>query len=279
MDRSQGLDALQSALAARFSDAESLRIDDPLTGLESLAKIASRGSVRHFKPEPVDPALLRLLAAVALSAPTKSDLQQRDLVVVTEKDLRAKLGRLIDDQAWTAGVPSLLVFCGNNRRQRQIHDWRGHAFANDHLDAFFNAAVDAGIALATFVVAAEALGLGTCPISALRNDAEQVSDLLGLPDHVFPVAGLAVGWPAEAAPISPRLPLSVTLHENRFDEDGVREAVTAYDPSRRYAAQRFVEDFGEDTAYGWSEDKTRQYAKPERTGFGAFIRGKGFRLD
>ena len=54
-------------------------------------------------------------------------------------------------QAWLKDVPVLLVFCGNNRRQRQVHEWTGIPFANDHLDAFFNAAVDAGIALSAFV--------------------------------------------------------------------------------------------------------------------------------
>jgi nitroreductase/FMN reductase [NAD(P)H] len=31
--------------------------------------------------------------------------------------------------------------------------------------------------------------------------------------------------------------------------------------------------------YGWSEDKARQYGVPQRTDFGAFVRGKGFKLD
>ena len=46
-----------------------------------------------------------------------------------------------------------------------------------------------------FVAAAEAVGLGCCPISVIRNHAEEVGGLLGLPDHLFPVAGLGVGEP------------------------------------------------------------------------------------
>ena len=272
-------DTLRHALSARYSDAEGLKAGLGEAAGERLTRLACHASVRSFKPEPLSLGLLRLLSAVALSAPTKSDLQQRDIVIVSEPALRKAIDRLIDDQPWTAGAPALLVFCGNNRRQRQIHALRQRPFANDHLDAFFNAAVDAGIALAAFVTAAEAMGLGCCPISALRNEAAEVSRLLGLPDHVFPVAGLAVGWPAEEPAISPRLPLSVTLHENRFNEAGLSEAIAAYDPLRHYASQRFVEDYGEDSAYGWSEDKARQYSKPERAGFGAFIRSKGFNLD
>ena len=71
----------------------------------------------------------------------------------------------------------LLVFCGNIHRQRRLHDWRGRPFANDYLNAFFNAAVDAAIALCAFVTAAEVLGLGCCPLSAIRNQADAVSEL------------------------------------------------------------------------------------------------------
>ncbi len=273
------LQALGEALAARFADAAELDVSRGAQAAEGLARLAARGSVREFSDKPVDPALLRLLSAVALATPTKSDLQQRDIVLVTDPGLRAALDALLADQPWTGQAPALLVFCGNNRRQRLLHQYRGRPFANDHLDAFFNAAVDAGIALAGYVAAAEALGLGCCPISALRNDPDEVSRLLGLPDHVFPVAGLAVGWPARAPVVTPRLPLAVTLHQNRYGEEGLEAAIAAYDRRRPYAKQRHVEDFGEDPAYGWSEDKARQYARPERAGFGAFVRRKGFSLD
>ena len=70
---------------------------------------------------------------------------------------------------------------------------RDKPFANDHLDSFFNASVDAGWVLMNFIRAAESVGLGCCPISAVRNHAARISALLGLPDWVFPVPGLCVG--------------------------------------------------------------------------------------
>ena len=180
-------------------------------------------------------------------------------------------------------MPALLIFCGNNRRQRLWHEWRGKPFANDHLDAFFNASVDAGIALTAFVLAAEAQGLGACPISVIRNRAAEVSELLGLPQHVFPVAGLAVGWPAVPPKQSMRLPLDLTVHRNGYREGDVRGAIEGYDRRREaaqpYREQRYVEMFGKSEPYGWSEDKARQYAVPERADFGAYVRARGFRLD
>ena len=241
-------------------------------------------SCRRFKPERLPLELMRTLSALALSSPSKSDLQQRDIVIVRDPAKREALNKLLAGQEWIASAPELIMFCGNNRRQRQWHDWRGHPFANDHLDAFFNAAVDAGIALSAFIVAAEARGLGTCPISAVRNVSQQVSDILSLPEHVFAVAGLGLGWPAEPVrtAVNLRMPLEATVHVDAYDDEATKASIAAYD-HRRHAlqparSQRAPERFGHAEPYVWSEDKARQYATPERADFGAFVRRKGFNL-
>ena len=276
----------RSVLQRRFGSDEphlDLAPDAPI----SHALLAARGVVRSFTPEPVPYELLHRLCAIALCSPTKSDLQQRDIVIVDDAALRQQMLLPLAEgpagQAWLKDVPALLIFCGNNRRQRLWHEWRGKPFVNDHLDAFFNAAVDAGIALSAFVLAAEAQGLGACPISVIRNRAAEISELLRLPQHVFPVAGLAVGWPATTPKQSMRLPLDVTVHRNGYREDDVRGAIEDYDRRREAAQpfreQRYVDAFGKVAPYGWSEDKARQYAVPERADFGAFVRSRGFNLD
>lgn len=278
---SKALDALRQAFNARYADPPAA--EAPPGDLDALARLAARASCRAFIQAPVPSDLVQLLCAVALAAPTKSDLQQRDIIQISKPDLRHRLNTLTGGDAWVAAAPVMLVFCGNNSRQRRLHEWRGRPFANDHLDAFFNAAVDAAIALATFVTAAEAAGLGCCPLSAIRNRVADVSEILGLPDHVFPVAGLVLGWPATPGRISRRLPLAATVHRDRYKAAELREKIEAYDQERAtvqpYEKQRYTEDFGASDAYTWSEDKARQYAKPERADFGAFIRRKGFRLD
>lgn len=194
--------SLLDALSTRFGD-----LGNAPSGfdLNALTAMATRGSCRSFKPDPVPSDLLRILCATALSSPTKSDLQQRDIVELRAAAKRRELAALIPDQTWVQKAPAILIFCGNNRRQRLLHDWHSIPFANDHFDAVFNAIADAAIALGAFVTAAEAIGLGCCPISAVRNEAQAVSDMLDLPDHVFPFAGLAVGYPAQDPQVSMRL--------------------------------------------------------------------------
>ena len=134
-----------------------------------------------------------------------------------------------------------------------------------------------------FVIAAEAVGLGCCPISAIRNAPEQVSQLLNLPKHVFPVAGLALGYPADGSRrISPRLSLETTVHVDQYNDVDVADRINAYDERRNqimtYANQRSEVRFGTSPNYGWSEDKARQYALEERQDFGRYVRSQGFDL-
>ncbi|MBP0445801.1 nitroreductase family protein [Roseomonas sp. SSH11] len=275
------LDRLLDIVKARFGSSPVLKTMPE--GIEVLAAMANRRVMRRYTDKPVDPALLETLCAVALAAPSKSDLQQADIIIVSDKAQRDRLHGLIPDNPWIREAPALLVFCANNRRHRLMFEWRQQPFVNDHLDPFFNASVDAGIVLATFIAAADRVGLGSCPVSAIRNRAAEVSDLLGLPDHVFPVAGLGVGWPSFAGVLSPRLGLDVTIHHDRYDESGLQEKIAAYDRRRAavqpYATQRYTDRFGQADDYGWSEDKVRQYSVPERADFGAFIRKKGFNPD
>jgi len=274
--------ATEIADAVRHRFGEATPEVEAIPGLDAVLRLVQHRSQRRYVAgRAVDPALLEVLCAAALSAPSKSDLQQRDIVVLEDAAQRRRVTSLLDDP-WIGEAPCFLVFLGNNRRQRQIHEWRGHAFANDHLDPFFNAAVDAAIALGVFVAAAEAVGLGCCPISIIRNHAAKVSEILALPDHVFPVAGLTLGWPSEPGHVSLRLPLAATVHRDRFDDREIRAQIDAYDRRRAavqpYRRQRYAEDYETVPFYGWSEDKARQYARPERADFGAFVRAKRFDL-
>ena len=278
--RNDNSDRIRRALGERFG--ENPGVDPAWPGLDELARMAEHRSHRKFDGRPFDPALLRLLFQCALSAPSKSDLQQAEVVHVVDRARRKTIVDMIPDMPWIMDAPVFLVFCGNNRRIRQVGAWRGKPFANEHLDHFMNSAVDAALVMMSFIHAAEAVGLGICPISHVRNHADVTSRALELPEGVFPVAGLCVGYPAEAGRISTRLPLDVTVHADRYDETGLREKIDGYDRRRHrvlpYRRQRDTKRYGTAELYGWSEDKARQCAVPERENFGEFIRKQGFSL-
>jgi nitroreductase/FMN reductase [NAD(P)H] len=259
--------------------------DETPTDVRAIEGVLCRRSVRRFRPQPVGDGLLAALLAGAQSAPTKSNLQQYSIVVLKDPDRRARLLELIPQAAWAATAPLLLVFLGDVRRGRRIAAQRGYHHHNDNVDTFMNAAVDAALAMQCFIGAAEAAGLGCCPLSVVRNRLDELKDLLELPPGVFPIAGLAAGWPDAEQKISVRLPPDVVVHEDRYDDAGLEAAIDAYD-DRVFAGkpipperQRHVDRYGVAERGVWSENVARQLSVPERADFRDWLRRQELNLD
>lgn len=246
-----------------------------------LKQVLLRRTQRRYSDRPVSEALVKLLLAAAFSASSKSDFQQASAIRLEERGRRDRLAALFPDMPWIGNAPVFLVFLGDARRLEQITP---HPVENGRLEGFFNATVDAALALQTCILAAETVGLGACPISVLRNHIGAVAEILALPDKVFPVAGLCLGYPAQQGFISMRLPLDATVHRDRYGDAGQGAAVEAYDRRRdtRHSIadrQRDPARFGTAEFYGWSEDKARQAMTPEGTGFAAYLKAHGFSFD
>lgn len=251
---------------------------------ETVAGILGRRSIRRYRPDPVPAPLLTALLACAQSAPTKSNLQQYSIVVVGDPAKREQLADLLPTAQWAARAPVFLVFLGDVRRGRAVAAMRGYDHRNDNVDTFMNAAVDAALAMQCFIDAAEAAGLGCCPISMVRNELEALAALLELPDGVFPVAGLSAGWPDQEAAVSMRLPPAVVVHYDRYDDGTLETEIDAYD-ERVFARapipperQRHVDRYGVAERGTWSENVARQLSLPERAGFRAWLERRGLSL-
>jgi nitroreductase len=282
---SDGAAGWESEWHARFAEGEAPTPADDAE-LDLLRRILLRRTHRRYADRPIAEPLLRLLLAAAFSASSKSDFQQVSVIRVAERVRRDRLAALVPDMPWIGSAPVFLVFCGDARRLERLGELRRHPNHNGRLEGFFNAAVDAALALQSCILAAESAGLGCCPISVIRNHAPEVARILELPDKVFPVAGLCLGYPAQAGHVSMRLPLAVTVHTDRYNDRSLAVEVDAYDRRRdaRYSIprrqHRAAERFGEAAFYGWSEDKARQAAaEPEGEGFAAWLRSRGFTFD
>ena len=257
--------------------------DKPADG--ELAAILNHRTHRRYTDQPISEELMQQVLAAGLSAPAKSDLQQASIVRIENPELRTQIAALLPSMPWIAQAPRFLIVCGDSRRIRRVCELRNIPFANDHLDAFFNATTDAALVLQNLIRAASAVGLGTCPISVIRNFATRIAELLALPRYVFPLAGLCIGWPSREGFASMRVPMALTVHTDRYDDSNFVAEIDGYDQRRnaRFAIPqsewREVERFGKPALYSWSEDKARQYSVPDRQDFGAFVRAQGFKLD
>ncbi len=144
--------------------------------------------------------------------------------------------------------------------------------------------MDATLAMGAFVTAAEALGLGCCPISHVRNHLPRLCELLALPPGVLPVAGLTLGRPRGREPVSMRLPQPVVTHRGRYDASAEAAALDDYDRRRHArqpippAKQKNAAHYGTSRECPWSDQASRQLSRPEREDLPAFLARHGFEL-
>ena len=249
-----------------------------------LSAMLRRRSHRSFRAEKIPDALLEALLACAQSAPSKSDLQQFSIVLVNDLGARHVVMSTAPADEWMRTAPHVAVFCADMRRGQRITAGHGYVHDNDNLDTFLNASVDAALALGYLMAAAEAIGIGCCPISLIRDRIADVVRVLTLPAGVYPVAGFCFGWPAREGEVSMRLPPSIVVHQDRYDDSQLEAHLAAYDQRRHDRQpiashkQRLVAKYGHSANYTWSENAARQLSSAERPDFRAFLLGHGFSL-
>lgn len=170
--------------------------------------LRSHRSIRHFTDAPVSDEQRAEIIASAQAASTSSFLQCTSIIRITDPALRERLVPLTGGQQHVAQAAEFWVFCADFNRHLQICPQAQLGLAEQLL---------IGALLAqNALTAAESLGLGGVYIGGLRNSIEAVTELLELPQHVLPLFGLCLGWPADNPDIKPRMPAAMLVHENRY---------------------------------------------------------------
>lgn len=203
-----------------FSEAWEKRYGaKPLEEFDALAPFLRHRSVRKFRNELISENLISGLIAVAQSAATSSNLQLWTVISVQDLDRRETLATLSGDQNQIREAAWFLTFFADHHRLRYAAKAHGlDPEGLEFVEFYTMAVVDASLAAERLVVAAESLGLGICYIGSLRNQPDKVAEVLNLPDGVFGLFGLCIGWPAEeTAEIKPRLSQAAVWFQESYN--------------------------------------------------------------
>ena len=233
----------------------------------------SHRSIRRFVDRPVPQDVLTTIVTAAQAAASSSFLQGVTIIRVTDPDKRVALRAVAGGQRYVEEAPEFMVFCADLSRSMRCCEQHGGEAAKGLTEQFIIATVDTALYAQNMVVAAESMGLGICYIGALRNDPAQVTEILDLPEQVYPVFGLCLGYPDQDPEVKPRLPLSVVMKENGYSTDGEDQAIAAYDDDMRaYYGSRTDNQ----KAQGWSEQMAGLLGREGRPHMLEFLRSRGF---
>ena len=232
-------------------------------------------SIRKFTDKPIGDALLETLVAAGQAAASSSFLQGVTIMRVTDPGKRQQFVELANNQSYIAAAPEFLVFCADLSRPIRCCEMHGGTPTRGFTEQFIIATVDAALYAQNVVIAAESACLGICYIGAIRNDPARVTALLDLPENVYPVFGLCLGYPAQNPEPKPRLPVPIMLKENSYDASTEETQIKAYDEVvRTYYKTRT----GNPKSQSWSEQMTGLLGKEARPHMRDFLSRQGFEM-
>ena len=190
--------------------------------------INTRRSIRRYQDKDVDNTLLTRLIKEAERTQTMGNLQLYSVVVTRSEELKAKLAPAHFNQPMVTGATVVLTFCAAYRRTTLWAEQRQATPGYDNPLSFVNAMTDALLFCQTFCNLAEEEGLGCCFLGTTVYQPQSIIDTLQLPELVFPVATITLGWPDENPPLSDRLPVSTIIHEETFHDYSAADIDKAY---------------------------------------------------
>ena len=186
---------------------------------EVIKQLKERKSVRAFLDKAISAEEVATILEAAVNAPTAGNQQLYTITNVTDQKLKDALAESCDHQPFIAKAPLVLVFCADCRKWYNAFEKFGCDPRKPGVGDLMLAVSDTNIAAQNAVVAAHSLGIGSCYIGDIMENAETQRELLSLPKYVFPAAMLVFGYPTEQQlerQKPPRAPMRYIVHENGY---------------------------------------------------------------
>ena len=232
-------------------------------------------SIRKFVDKAVDQDTINSIVTSGQAAATSSNVQATTVIQVNDPSVREKLVAVSGGQPYVASAGAFFVFCADLKRSAQACALQGGEFSQGMTEHFIIATVDVALFAQNCAIAAESLGLGICYIGGLRNNPAEVSDLLKLPENVYPVFGFCIGYPDQDPEVKPRLPINAVLMHDTYASEQLAPGINAYDEHiRAYYASRT----GGTKDSCWSEEMRALVGKESRPHMRSYLESKGFSM-
>ncbi|MEK7348571.1 MAG: nitroreductase family protein [Candidatus Eisenbacteria bacterium] len=211
------------------------------TGLTAL--LNAHRSIRDYKPDPIDPALVEEVCGEAIAGASSSgNLNSISIVFTRDPERKRKLYEMHFGQEMVLQAPLVVTFCADWFRTREWLRRRGARDNFNNLIGYHVAAFDAMIVAQNVCLGFEARGLGICYMGTTLHSMGEIAAYLELPDTCLPVTTIVVGYPNEDPPKRDRLPLAAFLHDETYRRPTEEELEATY-------AQREVRGWARYMAY------------------------------
>ncbi len=181
-------------------------------------QIAHHRSIRKYLSKPIPDDILRQILEAGICASNTGNMQVYSMIVTKDETLRKQLWEVHFKQDMVLQAPVLITFCADVNRFNKWCRARKADPGYNNLLWFCNANIDTILASQNVALAAESYGLGICYLGTTTYNADQIIDILKLPEGVIPVTTLVVGYPDGEPPLTGRLPLEAVVHNETYHD-------------------------------------------------------------
>ena len=230
-------------------------------------------SIRKFQQKAINEEMVRTIIEAAQCASTSNYIQAYTVIQVCDAAVRKEIAELSGPQLWVEQSPLFLVFCADLKRLDRACSIHEKKMEKGYAEQFIIATVDTALVAQNTMIAAESLGLGGVFIGGIRNNPDRVCELLDIPDDVYPVFGMCLGYPADDPETKPRLPVNIVLKKDRYSTEGDEQRLEEYDRTTSEYYNNRSTCSRDDT---WTGQMAEMMSKVMRPHMKEYINGKGF---
>jgi nitroreductase len=210
--------------------------------------ILNHRTIRKYTGDPVPGKILDYILEAGTRASTTGNMQLYSVIVSTEDSVKEKLAPCHFNQPMVMEAPVVLTFCADFNRFNHWCRLRQAEPGYDNFLSFMTAAIDALLVAQNVCVAAEDAGLGICYLGTTTYMAEQIIEVLGLPEGVVPVTTVTIGYPDEMPELTDRLPLEAVIHREKYQDYSDSDIENAYRQKELINSyQEFVKENNKET--------------------------------
>lgn len=239
---------------------------------EVLKQMSAHRSIRAYKQQAVSTKEIEQITTAARWASTSNHVQAYSIIVVQDDEKKKKLAELTGGQRWVEECPVFFVICCDFSRHKAASTEHQVSFDIGGAEQMLVGAVDAALVAQNMLLAAESLQLGGVMIGGIRNNPREVCELLTLPQHSFPVMGLAVGYPNQEVDQKPRLPQPAIVHMEEYNHEQ-DQYIQTYDTEM---SQYYTERTNGKRTTGWTKAMAEYTKMRKRPHLDQYLKEQGF---
>lgn len=197
---------------------------------KTIETMLNHKSIRKFKNKEIDQETIKTLVDVARHTSTSNFMQSYSIISVLDKEKKQAIANISNQQYIAESGHLFIMLVDQNRNMRIAQENKEEYEILGSVDRFLIGASDALLASQNILTATESLGLGGVVLGSILNDVETLIEILDLPKYVFPILGIAIGYPDQTPQLKPRLPQPIMHFQDTYKvQDKINQKLEDYD--------------------------------------------------